>query len=169
MFPAGDEVAQPVVPAGLTLAPIGRRVAGLILDQLIVAFPVAIVALAFGYTPSNTITSRSLLFFNIALTGASFVYQTLMIGLLGRTVGKIALGTRVVRLIDGRRPNWSESAMRSLVPLALEAIPRVGVFLWLMVYSLAMWSPLRQGLHDRAAGTLVVRHTLLDTAPDAHT
>ena len=56
--------------------------------------------------------------------------------------------------------------MRSLVPLALEAIPRVGVFLWLMVYSMAMWSPLRQGLHDKAAGTLVVRHTLLDTAPE---
>ena len=168
MFSTGDEVAKPVVPAGLTLAPLGRRVAGLIIDQLIVAFPVAIGALALGYTPTNSITSRSLLFFNIALTGASFVYQTLMIGLLGRTVGKIALGTRVVRLLDGRRPNWSEAAIRSLVPLALQSIPRVGVFLWLMVYSLAMWSPLRQGLHDRAAGTLVVRHTLLDTAPDAH-
>ncbi len=169
MFPAGDEVAQPAVPAGLTLAPISRRVAGLIIDQLIVAFPVAIVALALGYTPTNTITSRSLLFFNIALTAVLFVYQTLMIGRLGRTVGKIALGTRVVRLTDGRRPDWSQSAMRSLVPLALEAIPRIGVFLWLMVYSVAMWNPLRQGLHDRAAGTLVVRHTLLDTAPDAHT
>jgi uncharacterized RDD family membrane protein YckC len=167
MFPAGNEVAQPAVPAGLTLAPIGRRVAGLILDQLIVAFPAAIVALALGYMPSNTLTSRSLLIFNISLTSASFVYQTLMIGLLGRTLGKMALGTRVVRLVDGRRPNWSESAMRSLVPLALEAIPRVGVFLWMMVYSLAMWNPLRQGLHDKAAGTLVVRHTLLDTAPGA--
>ena len=36
-----------------------------------------------------------------------------------------------------------------------------------MVYSIALWNPLRQGLHDQAAGTLVVRHTLLDTAPHA--
>jgi uncharacterized RDD family membrane protein YckC len=26
-----------------------------------------------------------------------------------------------------------------------------------LVYSLALWTPLRQGLHDKAAGTLVVR------------
>ena len=166
MFPAGNEVARPAVPAGLTLAPIGRRVAGLILDQILVAFPAVIVVVALGFTPSDTVTSRSLLTFNISLTSAAFVYETVMIAMLGRTVGKIALGTRVVRLVDGRRPDWSESAMRALVPLAFGAIPRVGIFLGVMVYSLAMWNPLRQGLHDKAAGTLVVRHTLLDTAPD---
>ncbi|MGZ4679482.1 MAG: RDD family protein, partial [Ilumatobacteraceae bacterium] len=104
MFPAGNEVAQTAVPAGLTLAPIGRRIAGLFLDQVIVALPAVIVIVAIGFTPSDTVTSRSLLLFNIALTSASFVYQTLMIGLVGRTVGKIALGTRVVRVIDGARP-----------------------------------------------------------------
>ncbi len=166
MFPARDEVARPAVPAGLTLAPIGRRIFGLILDQLIVAFPAVIVVIALGFTPSDTITSRSLLTFNIALTSTAFVYETIMIAMLGRTVGKIALGTRVVRLLDGRRPGWSESAMRALVPLAFGSIPKVGVFLGVMVYSLALWNPLRQGLHDKAAGTLVVRHTLMDTAPD---
>jgi uncharacterized RDD family membrane protein YckC len=166
MFPAGNEVAQPAVPAGLTLAPIGRRLAGLILDQLIIAFPAVIVILALGYTPSDNVTSRSVLTFSVCLTAVAFVYYTTMVALLGRTFGKMALGTRVVRLIDGRRPDWSESAMRALLPLALGAIPRVGVFLGVMVYSMAMWSPLRQGLHDKAAGTLVVRHTLLDTAPD---
>ena len=53
--------------------------------------------------------------------------------------------------------------MRALVPLSLGAIPRVGVFLGVLVYSIALWNPLRQGLHDKAAGTLVVRHA----APDA--
>jgi uncharacterized RDD family membrane protein YckC len=168
MFPAGNEVAQPAIPAGLTLAPIGRRIAGLILDQFIVAFPAVIVILALGFMPSDTVTSRSILTFNICLTSAAFVYETVMIAKLGRTVGKMALGTRVVRLVDGQRPDWSESAMRALVPLAFGAIPKIGVFLGVMVYSLALWSPLRQGLHDKAAGTLVVRHTLLDTAPNVH-
>jgi uncharacterized RDD family membrane protein YckC len=167
MFSAGDEVARPAVPAGLTLAPISRRIAGLILDQLIVAFPAVIIILALGFMPNDTVTSRSLLTFNICFTAAIFVYQTIMIASFGRTVGKMALGTRVVRLVDGRRPDWSEATMRALLPLALGAIPRVGVFLGVMVYSLAMWNPLRQGLHDRAAGTLVVRHSLLDTAPEA--
>ena len=164
MFPAGEEVAQRAVPAGLTLAPIGRRVAGLILDQLIVAVPAAIVIVAIGFTPSDAVTSRSLLTFNICLTSAAFVYQTLMIALLGRTVGKLALGTRVVRLVDGGRPDWWEAAIRALLPLALGAIPRIGVFLGIMVYSIALWNPLRQGLHDKAAGTLVVRHTVLAPA-----
>ncbi|MGZ4765861.1 MAG: RDD family protein [Ilumatobacteraceae bacterium] len=164
MFPAGDEVAQPAVPTGLTLAPIGRRIAGLFLDQVIVALPAVIVIVAIGFTPSDTVTSRSLLMFNIALTSASFVYQTLMIGLVGRTVGKIALGTRVVRVIDGARPTWSQAAMRALVPLAFGSIPKIGVFLGVTVYSIALWNPLRQGLHDKAAGTLVVRHAVLNTA-----
>jgi uncharacterized RDD family membrane protein YckC len=158
MFPAGDEVAQPAVPAGLTLAPIGRRIGGLILDQIIVVLPVVVVVIALGFTPSDTVTSKSLLIVNIAVTSLAFVYETTMIALLGRTVGKITLGTRVVRLVDGGRPGWTEATMRALVPLSLGAIPRIGVLLVVLVYSLAMWNPLRQGLHDKAAGTLVVRN-----------
>jgi uncharacterized RDD family membrane protein YckC len=162
MFPAGDEVAQPAVPAGLILAPIIRRIGGLLLDQILVALPVVLVVVAIGFTPSDNVTSTSLLVFNIALTSVAFVYETLMIGMLGRTVGKIALGTRVVRAADGGRPGWTEATMRALVPLSLGAIPRVGIVLGVLVYSMALWNPLRQGLHDKAAGTLVVRHAAID-------
>jgi uncharacterized RDD family membrane protein YckC len=158
MFPAGDEVAQPAIPAGLTLAPIMRRIIGLLLDQIIVALPILLIVIAFGFRPDDTVTSDSLLVFNIAVTGVAFVYETVMIALLGRTVGKIAFGTRVVRALDGGRPGWTEATMRALVPLSLSAIPRVGVVLGVLVYSIALWNPLRQGLHDKAAGTLVVRN-----------
>jgi uncharacterized RDD family membrane protein YckC len=159
VFPSGNEVAQPTVPAGVVLAPIVRRVGALILDQIIVALPVVLVVVAIGYTPADTVTSKSLLVFNIAVNAVALVYYTVMIALTGRTVGKIALGTRVVCLVDGGRPGWTEATMRSLVPLSLGAIPRVGVFLGVLVYSIAMWNPLRQGLHDKAAGTLVVLNT----------
>ena len=157
MFPAGDDVAKTDVPAGLVLAPIIRRVGALALDQVIVALPVVVVIVASGFKPSDTVTSESLIAFNIAVTAVALVYQTVMIALLGRTVGKLALGTRVVRLVDGARPGWTEAVMRALVPLSLGAIPSVGLFLVVLVYSLALWTPLRQGLHDKAAGTLVVR------------
>ena len=157
MFPAGDDVAERAVPAGLVLAPIVRRVGGFALDQFIVALPVVVVIVAAGFKPSDTVTSQSLVAFNIAVTAVALVYQTVMIALLGRTVGKLALGTRVVRAADGARPGWTEAVMRSLLPLALGAIPSVGLFLVVVVYSLALWTPLRQGLHDKAAGTLVVR------------
>ena len=158
MFPAGDEVAQPAVPAGLTLAPIGRRFISLILDQIIVAVPAVLVVIAIGFTPSDAVTSRSLMIFDIALISTALVYETVMIAMLGRTVGKMALGTRVVRLLDGDRPDWSESLIRSLVPLSLGSIPRIGLLLTVLVYAMALWNPLRQGLHDKAAGTLVVRN-----------
>ena len=159
MFPAGEEVARPAVPAGLTLAPIIRRIGGLVIDQIIVALPVAVAVVALGFTPSQHLTNRALVLFSIAITCVGLVYETVMIALLGRTVGKLALGTRVVRSVDGGRPDWYEAAMRALVPLSLSAIPRVGVLLWAFVYSLAFWNPLRQGLHDKAAGTLVVYNT----------
>jgi uncharacterized RDD family membrane protein YckC len=156
MFSAGGDVAQPTVPAGLTLAPMSRRVGGLLIDELVVLVPVFGVAIMLGFTPGKSISSSELLAFSIATTCVALCYETVMVALLGRTVGKIAVGTRVVRFVDGGRPGWSEAAMRSLVPLALGAIPQVGVFLAAFVYSLAFWNPLRQGLHDRAAGTLVV-------------
>jgi uncharacterized RDD family membrane protein YckC len=156
VFSARQEVGPPAVPAGLTLAPIIRRAGGLLLDQFIVALPVVLVVLSAGFTTSDTVTTRSLLLFDIALTSVALVYQTVMIATLGRTVGKIAFGTRVVRT-DGGPVGWSASSMRALVPLSLGAIPRIGVFLSVLVYSLALWNPLRQGLHDKAAGTLVVR------------
>ena len=161
MFPAGDEVDRPAVPAGLTLAPIVRRAAGLLLDQFIVALPVVFVVVSLGYRPEDGVTNRDLLLFNIAVTSVAFVYETVMIATLARTVGKLAFGTRVVRM-DGGAPDWYQAAMRALVPLSLGAIPRIGVFLSVMVYAMALWNPLRQGLHDTAAGTLVVRARTLD-------
>lgn len=157
MVPVDDEVAGPAVPAGLTLATIPRRLAGLVVDQILVAVPVAVVAVSLGFRPSDEITGRWTLAFGAGLSAVAFVYETLMIAMLGRTVGKLAFGTRVVRMIDGQRPTWTQAAMRALVPLAFGAIPRIGVYLGMIVYSLALWNPLRQGLHDRAAGTLVVR------------
>ncbi len=159
MFPTGGEVAQPAIPAGLILAPILRRIGGLVIDQIIVALPVAVAVVALGFTPSQHLTNRALVLFSIAITCVGLVYETVMIALLGRTVGKLAFGTRVVRSVDGSRPDWYEAGMRALVPLSLSAIPRVGVLLWAFVYSLAFWNPLRQGLHDKAAGTLVVYNT----------
>jgi hypothetical protein len=56
MFPTGDEVARPAVPAGLILAPILRRMVGLLLDQILVALPVVLVIFAVGFTPDDTVT-----------------------------------------------------------------------------------------------------------------
>ena len=151
-----NDVDAPTVPAGLTLAPLVRRVLGLLLDQLIIVVPVVIVAVGFGLRVGDEISDDALFWITFAATAVAFVYHTTMVGLLGRTVGKLATGTRVVRADGGEAVGWTAATMRALVPLVFGAVPQVGMVLGFVVYALASFSPLRQGLHDRAAGTLVV-------------
>lgn len=156
MIPVPDR-KPPSVPAGLELASIARRAGGAVLDQLLVLLPVAIVAVAFGLRPGDSVNDDELLLLNIATVAVAFTYETLMIGAWGRTVGKVATGTRVVRSDDGTRVAWFAAAQRAVVPLVFSVVPQVGFVLGALVYSTAFFTPLRQGLHDKAAGTLVVR------------
>jgi uncharacterized RDD family membrane protein YckC len=78
----------------------------------------------------------------------------------GATLGKLALGLRVVGP-DGGRPSLGQSLIRETFTL-LGAIPIVGpplalaAWVWIMLSIRA--SPLRQGRHDQlAGGTRVIR------------
>jgi uncharacterized RDD family membrane protein YckC len=159
MFGVDSRTEEPSVPAGLVLAPISRRVGGLVIDELIVLVPIVLVALASGLQPGTSIDDSTVFVMSIASAAASFVYYTVMVAKFGRTVGKIAVGTRVVRADDGGAVDWTASTLRALVPLAAGVVPSVGFGLTIGVYSFAIFSPLRQGLHDRAGGTLVVLRT----------
>ncbi len=159
------EVDAPAVPDGLMLAPMLRRVGGLFIDQVVVLVPVFAGALLLGYQPGDRITNTALTVFSLAATVTAFVYETVMVALIGRTLGKIAVGTRVVRAIDGDYVGWTGAAMRGLVPVAFGAIPQVGFGLGIAVYAWAFFNPLRQGIHDKAAATLVILHRAPAPAP----
>ena len=151
-----DDRPVPTVPAGLVLAPIGRRALGAMLDQLIVLIPVAVGIVASGFRPGEELDPDAVFALNAAAVVTAFVYALVMIGFLGRSVGKFATGTRVVRCDTGGRVGWVAAAQRAIVPALAAAIPAVGLALGFVVYGLALLGPMRQGLHDRAAGTLVV-------------
>jgi uncharacterized RDD family membrane protein YckC len=165
MFGVDQRADGPSVPAGLVLATLTRRVGALLLDQLIVLVPIVMVAFAFGLQPGSQISDSTVFKISIASISASFVYFTLMVGFLGRTVGKMAAGTRVVRVSDGGPVDWTAAVMRALVPLVVGAVPTIGFVLTLAVYAFAVFSPMRQGLHDRAAGTLVVMNRTPEPRP----
>ena len=68
----------------------------------------------------------------------------------GATLGKMALGLRVVRT-DGSPISWTESIIRNLLRII------DGLFIYL-VGAIFIWtSPLKQRLGDRAARTVVIR------------
>jgi uncharacterized RDD family membrane protein YckC len=98
----------------------------------------------------------SLLFHNAAgavggIVGVlTLAYFIVMEATQGATLGKKALGLRVVKL-DGSPIGWSESVIRNLLRII------DGLFSYLVGAILIWTSPLRQRLGDRAAKTVVVR------------
>lgn len=78
-----------------------------------------------------------------------FGYFIVLEATLGATVGKLALGLRVVKT-DGTALTWSGSFIRNLLRL-------VDGLLDYLVGAMLIWtSPLKQRLGDRAAKTVVV-------------
>ncbi len=71
---------------------------------------------------------------------------------IGQTPGMLALGLRVVRVEDRRRPGLRRAIAR-LGGWLVAAAPMGLGFLW------AAWDPGRQGWHDKVAGTMVVERT----------
>ncbi len=87
-----------------------------------------------------------------------FAYFLICEGLTGRTVGKVALGLRVVRLTDGGPCGWSRSIVRNLVrPFDLLFVGMPGALV-------VMFTPARQRLGDLLGGTLVVRRITVPAA-----
>ncbi|HAP74922.1 MAG TPA: hypothetical protein DCR14_02465 [Acidimicrobiaceae bacterium] len=157
MFPGGDdeERAGPIVPAGVHLAPLWRRVVGLAIDQLLVAAPVLAAFAAAGHPPGEALDGDTMVWSSMAMTGVAMVYETIGVWRWGRTIGKWAMGTKVVHVADGGSVVASSALLRALVPAAFGVVPEVGPILSIAVYLLAFFDPRRQGLHDKAAGTLV--------------
>ncbi|MEV6791773.1 RDD family protein [Streptomyces sp. NPDC051320] len=143
------------------LAPSGKRVLARIVDIVIVAVVVWLISLAFGgfrynYTSDNVAYGREV--------GQSILAAILYVGYdtfmtsrgSGQTYGKRLLNLRTANLNDGTTPTVQSAFVRALV-LWLPA-----VFCCACVWTAICggWSffdrPYKQGLHDKAAKTVVV-------------
>ena len=143
----------------LPLASIGQRILAYVLDALVVGIPGAFLVLAFAdiNITANKVSIPE--WVSVVLAAVSAAYQTVMVHWRGQTLGKMALGITVVHATDGLRPSWWSAGLRALVPWLVSLLPlgALTLLLWFGVYLVAMFDPHRQGLHDKAAGTLVVR------------
>jgi uncharacterized RDD family membrane protein YckC len=95
---------------------------------------------------------------SLAIAAVQYLYQALMIGAWGATVGKFAVGVRV-RKADGSTATWREAFLRPLLQLALASVSTlapIGI-LGLVDYLWMLWDAQKQTLHDKVAGTIVVR------------
>lgn len=86
---------------------------------------------------------------------ATPVYEITFVALKGQTPGKMAACIKVVRADNGGPPGWGKSAGRGLI-LAV-AYAAMILLLGLLVHISLLWDRRRQGWHDKAAGTLVIK------------
>jgi uncharacterized RDD family membrane protein YckC len=150
----GDEDG-PALPIGATLTSLGRRGVALVLDWFVVAVPLIPVAVALALS-GHEFDRNELVVLSAVSVAATVAYQTVCVAMWSRTLGKLAMSCRVVRSDDGSRLGWSAAAVRSLVPAVAGAVPGIGPVLLVPVYGTAAIDVRRQGLHDKAAGSLVV-------------
>lgn len=142
------------LPAGDIPASIGQRAAAHVLDACVGGVPLSILMVVVsGGRPSTD----AYFLWTAVFAAFAGIYHTVCIRLWGRTIGKTVMNTLVVRAEDGGKVDGWSASIRALVPLVAAAVPVIGIALVALVYGMALRDPRRQGLHDRAAGTLVVR------------
>ena len=144
------------VPTTDRLASIGQRALAQLIDSVIIGIPLFFVSTAISGDLTEA-DSGQLLLVTVLWLGVSLFYNTAMIAIYGATIGKRIMKLMVVNRSDGSAVTWTYAAVRALIPTVAGLVPVIGLAANLVVYFRAVFHPLRQGLHDAAAGTVVVR------------
>ncbi|MFH1092261.1 MAG: RDD family protein [Pseudomonadota bacterium] len=130
---------------------VGLRFVAVIIDTIIFFILSYIVALFTGGTTGAGFQLSgvpALLSFIIF-----FLYYIILEALVGATVGKLALGMRVVTA-DGHKIGWGASVIRNILRI-IDGIPFI--LLYLLGAILVWTSQRKQRLGDRLGGTVVIR------------
>ena len=145
------------------LASSGARLGARVLDFIIMVVGYLILALvgfsaAFGGDfEEESLSTGAFLAAALIFGIVGVLYEVTLIAVRGQTLGKMATSIKVVRADNGLVPGWGKSIGRWIIPAALGLIPLVGWILSLLVYLSLLWDKVRQGWHDKAAGTLVIK------------
>ncbi|MFJ4783073.1 RDD family protein [Streptomyces sp. NPDC088794] len=85
------------------------------------------------------------------------LYELLMIAAFGATLGKLAVGIRVVKVDTGQKPGLGSAFIRWVIPMVGSLACGIGS---LLVYLSPFWdkSGRQQGWHDKAASTMVIQN-----------
>jgi uncharacterized RDD family membrane protein YckC len=97
----------------------------------------------------------------------SFFYDSIQHGLWGQTIGKRALGTRVVSAYDRSKIRGGTAAGRAAMYALIPLVPLIGTLFWLVNVLWLTWDRRRQALHDKAARTIVVKTSFPAAPPGA--
>ena len=124
-----------------------RRFAALVIDIAIMWIPLAFLTRDMGRIPG---------FFVGTAVGVTY-FSLLNGGRRGQTLGKMVWDVKVRDAATGGPLGVPKAAVRYLAPTLLFLIPIVGFFLWIVDGLWPLWDGRRQAMHDKLAGSMVVR------------
>ena len=142
------------------LAGRGVRLGARLIDMVVVVLgmlvlaAIGLVILSLGSDPSDASLGMAIL---VALAIGVVGYEVTLTAIRGQTLGKMALHIKIIRSDNGGVPGWRKSLGRWGVPFCVNLVPFIGQFVSLLVYLSLTWDARRQGWHDKAAGTVVVK------------
>ncbi|MEU2505532.1 RDD family protein [Streptomyces sp. NPDC007863] len=147
------------------LAETGRRVLARLVDWAIIAVPLAVIGIPFDIYDRATVdgddfqatwTGGGQLVFQLLTIVAYVTYDTVLTAKNGQTLGKRLMKLRVAMLNDGSTPPMSQSLLRALVLWLPALICCACLWPLLILVLILVDKPYKQGLHDKAAKTVVV-------------
>lgn len=143
-------------------AGVGSRVVGAIIDIIILAVIIAIIAVPLGLLAYTNIQAFSDPMAIAGMAGSMAIYYVLSLlimlgyftyfeGTSGQTLGKKLIGIKVVKE-DGKAANMTDAFLRTLLRL-IDALP----FLYLIGFILILATEKKQRIGDMVAKTIVVK------------
>ncbi|SHK91830.1 RDD family protein [Actinacidiphila paucisporea] len=147
---------QPDPLAGMPpLAAPGRRVLARVIDIIIVLVPAGLLDWAAGGVHGNDVSYGRSAVGGVFTAALGFLYEWYMTKSTGQTVGKRLMGLRAAMLSDGGVPPTNSAAVRAAI-LWLPAFCCSCFWFLIIGITVLFDKPYRQGLHEKAARTVVV-------------
>jgi uncharacterized RDD family membrane protein YckC len=166
--PGGGPAGTPGRDAGL--ATWGIRVGGYVIDAVIFLVVTVVLVVLLRHTHALELhlmarrgaRRRNISALPFLLSGALWVvYGTFLIGSArGQTVGMMAVGVRAVRAEGGQALGYGRALGRAVVEGVFRLLELLFILLgviWLLDMLFPLWDARRQTLHDKIAGSVVLR------------
>jgi uncharacterized RDD family membrane protein YckC len=139
-----DDIAEP-----------WRRLVGFVIDWFVLVMLSLVVVSALGIDMGEGSALRLPTSVRILQGFVGAAYYIGFTSARGQTPGKMLIGTRVVMKRTGKIPAPGPAIMRWVIPGLFVFLPGVSV-ISVVIYGWLLFNLYRQGLHDKAARTVVV-------------
>jgi len=149
------EAARPYVYEP-EIASLGRRASGYVVDTIVNGFVGSLVWFALCGFNTERASDFSSWRRGVVLAVLVVVYETVVVARWGKTVGKVCFETRVVSEATEALPTVGQALRRAALPSVTGFLGLIGLVFSVAIVGAAAFDPLRRGLHDRLAGTIVL-------------